>query len=95
MARTDRSKILQLVLGKEGFEPLPAAMPEPKLAPELTAKLAQFMLFLAEVEDSTGALRDDEMEKVIEGAMAASGLLDSQQARLALEWLFRYPEDLS
>ncbi|HYL15635.1 MAG TPA: hypothetical protein VEV41_21555 [Terriglobales bacterium] len=95
MARTDRSKIVQLVLGNESFERLPDAIPDPQLGPELTVKLAHFVLFLAEVEDWTGALRDDEMERVIECAVAASGFQDSRQARRALEWMFGCPEDLS
>lgn len=95
MARTDLSTIVKLVLGNEGFQRLPDAIPDTNLEPELTVKLAQFMLFLAEVEDCTGALRDDEMEKVIECAVAACGFLDSGQARRALEWIFGWPEDLS
>jgi hypothetical protein len=95
MARTHGNEIVQLVLGSEGFERLANAAPEPKLDAELTVRLAHFMLFLAEVEDCTGALRNDEIEKVIEAAVAASGFPDAKQARQALEWVFRRPQELS
>src|SRR5437870_3478720 len=70
MARTHGNEIVQLVLGSKGFEQLGNAAREPKLDAELAVRLAHFMLFLAEVEDCTGVLRDDEIEKVIEAAVA-------------------------
>jgi hypothetical protein len=95
MARTHGNEIMQLVLGSEGFEQFSHAVRERQLSPDLTVRLAHFMLFLAEVEDCTGVLRSDEIERVIEGAVAASGFPDAKQARQALEWVFRRPQDLS
>jgi hypothetical protein len=95
MARIHGNEIVQLVLGGEGLERLQNAAREPRLDTELTVRLAHFMLFLAEVEDCTSALRNDEIEKVIETAVAASGFPDATHARQALEWLFRRPQELS
>ena len=95
MARTHGNEIVQLVLGSKGFEQLGNAAREPKLDAELAVRLAHFMLFLAEVEDCTGVLRDDAIVKVIEAAVAASGFRDAKQARQALEWVFRRPKELS
>ena len=95
MARTHGNEMMQLVLGSEGFERLANTVGEPKLGAELTFRLAHFMLFLAEVEDCTGILRNDEIERLIAGAVAASGFPDDKQARQALEWVFRRPQELS
>jgi hypothetical protein len=53
------------------------------------------MLFLAEVEDCSDVLRNDEMEKLVEGAVAAAGFPNPAQARRALEWVFSCPRQLS
>ncbi len=95
MPRIDGDKFVLLAPGPEGLERWSSPEGKPNLAPDLTFKVAQLALFLAEVEDCAQLLRGDQLEELIDHAIAACGFPASPQARAALEWLFARPQGLS
>jgi len=92
MPRIDRDKPVLLVSGSEGFEQRSSLLGKPYIGPELTFKVAQFTLFLAEVEDCAIALREDQLEELIHHAVAACGFPTPPQARTQFQcsrtWLY-------
>jgi len=77
------------------FEASQASAPRKALDPALRAKLAEFALFLDDIEECTHALRVDQIEDVIAQAVATCGFESSSQARATLEWMFHQSVELS
>ena len=65
------------------------------LDPGLKMKLAEFALFLDDIEDCSHALRVDQLEEVIAQAVATCGFESSSEARATLEWMFHQVLELS
>ena len=70
------------------FEASQASAPRKALDPALRAKLAEFALFLDDIEECTHALRVDQIEDVIAQAVATCGFESSSQARATLDGCF-------
>jgi hypothetical protein len=87
----------KVVLGSIGnpvehSQTAPASKP---LDPALKRKLAEFALFLDDIEDCTQTLRVDQLEQLIAQAVATCGFESPSEARATLEWMFHQSIELS
>jgi hypothetical protein len=88
-------KPVRLIRTTEGFARLPLTVPRSRLDSKLAMRLTEFVAFLQELEDGAALLRDDQLEQLIERALAGFGFDSLRHASSAMEWLFARPGDLS